>query len=553
MALLAMALILVACDHAATSSKSNQSTDSTVPVQMNAPPQPNQSLAQKDMAEKDYAFSKAADKAIVVQDQEIVAPTFNTEDYDHIIENDFHAVEQQPLSTFSIDVDRASYSNVRRFIQEGSLPPKGAVRIEEMINYFDYNYAPPTNEDPFALYTETASCPWNSKHRLVHIGLQGKKISTADLPSSNLVFLVDVSGSMDEPNKLPLVQESLKLLTDQLRENDQVAIVVYAGNAGLVLPSTSGSQKMKIKEAIDELQAGGSTAGGEGIKLAYKIAQQNMKAHGNNRIILATDGDFNVGVSSDDELVDLIEKERHSGIFLSVLGYGMGNYKDNKMQQLADKGNGNHNYIDNLNEAKKVLVNEFGGTLFTIAKDVKLQVEFNPARVNAYRLIGYENRILGNEDFNDDKKDAGELGSGHTVTALYEIIPAGIQDTFIRKVDNLKYTPKKEITTPGNEVMNIKLRYKQPESEISKLITFPVTDDDKTWEQASENFRFSAAVVEFGLLLRESSFKQNSSFEQTITIAKDAEGDDENGYRSEFIALVKNAASMKRIETVSIK
>jgi Ca-activated chloride channel family protein len=301
------------------------------------------------------------------------------------------------------------------------------------------------------------------------------------------------------------------------------------------------------------MQAGGSTAGGEGIELAYKIAQQNLKEHGNNRVILATDGDFNVGASSDDELVELIENERQKGIFLSVLGYGMGNYKDNKMQQLADKGNGNHNYIDNLNEAKKVLVNEFGGTLFTIAKDVKLQVEFNPAKVNAYRLIGYENRILANEDFNDDKKDAGELGSGHTVTALYEIIPAGVQDTFIRKVDKLKYKSPQETTSTGNEVMNIKLRYKLPEGETSQLITFPVKDDNKTWEQTSDNFRFSAAVAEFGLLLRESAFKQNSSYEQKITMAKGATGGDENSYRSEFVSLAQNAASLKRMETASTK
>lgn len=548
MAILAMALILVACDHATTSSKAKDVTDSSVPVIINAPPPSKSDLAlsKNKSAKEDKNFS-------IKDDNEIETRSYNTEDYGHITENDFHSVEQQPLSTFSIDVDRASYSNVRRFIQNGTLPPKGAVRIEEMINYFDYNYAPPLNEDPFALHTEIASCPWNEKHRLVHIGLQGKKILTADLPSSNLVFLVDVSGSMDEPNKLPLVQESLKLLTDQLREDDRVAIVVYAGNAGLVLPSTSGSQKMKIKEAIDELQAGGSTAGGEGIELAYKIAQQNLKEHGNNRIILATDGDFNVGASSDDELVELIEKERQKGIFLSVLGYGMGNYKDNKMQQLADKGNGNHNYIDNLNEAKKVLVNEFGGTLFTIAKDVKLQVEFNPAMVNAYRLIGYENRILANEDFNDDKKDAGELGSGHTVTALYEIIEAGAQDTFIRNVDKLKYKPQQETTSTGNEVMNIKLRYKLPESKTSKLIAFPVKDDNKTWEQTSDNFRFSAAVAEFGLLLRESAFKQNSSYEQTITIAKGATGGDENGYRSGFISLAKSAASIKRMETASSK
>ncbi len=537
MALFAMTQILVACNHGATTSSKERSVQNISLAQkdLSMPPPPTSGLPKlenKEYAalEQDKAFSQAA--------------PFNTEDYDQIVENDFHTVVQEPLSTFSIDVDRASYSNVRRFIENGSLPPKGAVRIEEMINYFDYNYVSPANEDPFAVYTEIANCPWNEKHRLVEIGLQGKRISTNNLPPSNLVFLVDVSGSMEDPNKLPLVQESLKLLTDQLRENDKVAIVVYAGNAGLVLPSTSGVDKMKIKEAIDELKAGGSTAGGEGIKLAYKIAEENMKPHGNNRIILATDGDFNVGASSDDELVELIEKERQSGIFLSVLGYGMGNYKDNKMQQLADKGNGNHNYIDNLNEAKKVLVNEFGGTLFTIAKDVKLQVEFNPALVNAYRLIGYENRVMANEDFNDDKKDAGELGSGHTVTALYEIIPAGVTDTFMRKVDQLKYQSKKDVSNITGEVMNIKLRYKQPESETSKLITYPVPNANKSWQQASDNFRFSAAVAEFGLLLRESAFKQNSSYTQTITMAKDSEGNDENGYRAEFVKIVKNAESL---------
>src|SRR6185503_11980554 len=331
---------------------------------------------------------------------------FNTEDYDNIVENQFLAVTQNPLSTFSIDVDEAAYSNVRRFLVSGSMPPAGAVRIEEMINYFDYVYPKPLNDEPFTVNTEISDCPWNPQHRLVHIGLQGKEIPIDNLPSSNMVFLVDVSGSMGVPNKLPLVQSSLNMLVDQLREKDKVAIVVYAGSAGLVLSSTSGADKIKIKEAINELQAGGSTAGGQGIQLAYKIARDNFIKEGNNRIILATDGDFNVGVSSDDELVRLVEKERQSGVFLSVLGYGMGNYKDNKMQQLADKGNGNHSYIDNINEARKVLVNEFGSTLFTIAKDVKIQIEFNPSKVQVYRLIGYENRMLAAEDFNDDKKDA---------------------------------------------------------------------------------------------------------------------------------------------------
>lgn len=545
MALFAMTLILIACNHGSTKSTNQRAVQDLTLTQkdLSIPPPPTLGTAESE--DKAFEIPEVQNKSLSQ------AAPFNTEDYDHIVENNFLTVQEKPLSTFSIDVDRASYSNVRRFIEGGSLPPKGAVRIEEMINYFDYNYAPPVNEDPFAVYTEMANCPWSEKHRLVQIGLQGKKIPTDNLPPSNLVFLVDVSGSMEEPNKLPLVQESLKLLTDQLRENDRVAIVVYAGNAGLVLPSTSGADKMKIKEAIDELQAGGSTAGGEGIKLAYKIAQENIKSHGNNRIVLATDGDFNVGASSDDELVELIEKERQSGIFLSVLGYGMGNYKDNKMQQLADKGNGNHNYIDNLNEAKKVLVNEFGGTLFTIAKDVKLQVEFNPALVSAYRLIGYENRLMADEDFNDDKKDAGDMGSGHTVTALYEIIPAGVTDTFIRKVDHLKYQLNKEGSNTTAEVMNIKLRYKQPENEISKLITYPVAGDNKSWQQASDNFKFSAAVAEFGLLLRESAFKQKSSYEQIIAMAKAATGNDVNGYRAEFVQLVKNAESLYR--NVSIR
>jgi Ca-activated chloride channel family protein len=374
----------------------------------------------------------------------------------------------------------------------------------------------------------------------VHIGLQGKKIQIDHLPRSNLVFLIDVSGSMDEPAKLPLVQASLKLLTDQLREKDRVAIVVYAGSAGLVLPSTSGINKIKIKEAISNLQAGGSTAGGEGIQLAYRTAMQAFIKGGNNRVILATDGDFNVGVSSDAALVQLIENELEAGIFLSVLGFGMGNYKDNKMQQLADKGNGNHSYIDNINEAKKLLVSEFGSTLFTIAKDVKIQIEFNPAHVQAYRLIGYENRLLQAEDFNDDKKDAGELGSGHTVTALYEVIPVGVKDVFTRQVDSLKYqwnnkTLKGSIT---NELLTIKLRYKKPDENTSMLLQQAVADKHLDLEQTSENFRFSAAVAEFGMLLRDSKFIQKGSFQQVLSLAKSAAGKDANGYRAEFTRLV---------------
>jgi Ca-activated chloride channel family protein len=414
-----------------------------------------------------------------------------------------------------------------------------------MINYFDYVYPKPQNGEPFTVNSEISDCPWNAQHRLVHIGLQGKEIPIDNLPSSNMVFLIDVSGSMGAPNKLPLVQASLNMLVDQLREKDKVAIVVYAGNAGLVLPTTSGSNKIKIKEAIDDLEAGGSTAGGEGIQLAYKVAKENFIKGGNNRIILATDGDFNVGVSSDDELVRLVEQERKLGVFLSVLGYGMGNYKDNKMQQLADKGNGNHSYIDNINEARKVLVNEFGSTLFTIAKDVKIQIEFNPSKVQAYRLIGYENRMLAAEDFNDDTKDAGELGSGHTVTALYEIIPVGVKDSLIKTVDPLKYQANNgEIADESSlEIMTIKLRYKDPVGEVSKLISHPVIDSHLSLVSTSENFRFSAAVAEFGLLLRNSEYKQQSSFSQVVSLAKSAKGKDENGYRSEFVRLVESATS----------
>lgn len=495
--------------------------------------------------EKVIGLNSIAPPSIAKDEESKPAPNFNTEDYDHIVENKFLDVAQEPLSTFSIDVDRAAYSNVRRFINGGSLPPKGAVRIEEMINYFDYNYATPTDDKPFEIYTEAGTCPWNTKHQLVQIGIQGKKVKADNLPPANLVFLVDVSGSMDEANKLPLVKSSLKMLTDQLRENDRVAIVTYAGAAGVVLPSTKGSNKTAIKEAIDNLEAGGSTAGAQGIVLAYNIAKEHFINEGNNRIVLATDGDFNVGVSSDDELVNLIEEKRKSGIFLTILGYGMGNYKDNKMQQLADKGNGNHAYIDNLAEANKTLVKEFGGTLFTIAKDVKLQVEFNPAFVQAYRLIGYENRVMAKEDFNDDKKDAGELGVGHTVTALYEVIPTGTDEN-VNSVDPLKYQKPKiaNIANFGSEMMNVKLRYKAPDGDVSKLIVQPVKQATSSFENASENFRFSASVAEFGLLLRASEFKKNASYKQVIELAKNAKGEDEDGYRSEFIQLVKAAAAL---------
>jgi Ca-activated chloride channel family protein len=465
------------------------------------------------------------------------------EGYDYILENAFLKVKDNPLSTFSIDVDAASYSNMRRFLTGGQLPPAGAVRIEEMINYFKYDYPQPKNNDPFSVITEISSCPWNPAHRLALVGLQGKMIPTENLPSSNIVFLIDVSGSMADENKLPLLKQSLKLLVDQLRENDKVSLVVYAGNAGLVLPPTNGLQKQTIKEAIDKLESGGSTAGGEGIELAYKTATDNFIKGGNNRVVLCTDGDFNVGVSSDAALETLIEKKRETGVFLTVLGFGMGNYQDAKMQKLADKGNGNHAYIDQLSEAKKVLVSEFGGTLFTIAKDVKLQIEFNPAVVQGYRLIGYENRMLAKEDFNNDKKDAGDLGSGHTVTALYEIIPVGIPSDFLKQVDSLKYQPLEKFSTTafGGEMMTLKMRYKQPDDSTSKLLTVAIKDEQKQMQYTSTNFRFAAAVAEFGMLLRNSSFKQQSTYKEVLSLATNAVGIDKEGYRKEFLQLVHSA------------
>ncbi|MCA4898880.1 MAG: von Willebrand factor type A domain-containing protein [Bacteroidota bacterium] len=472
-------------------------------------------------------------------------PEYNTEEYDGINENIFHGALQNPLSTFSIDVDAASYSNIRRFIQLGQRPPKDAVRIEEMVNYFDYDYKQPTGEDPFSIYTEIAAAPWNKKHKLVHIGLQGKNIPKENLPASNLVFLIDVSGSMSDENKLPLLKASFKLLVEQLREQDRVAIVVYAGAAGLVLPSTSGAEKKKIIESLENLQAGGSTAGGEGIKLAYKIAKENFRKDGNNRVILATDGDFNVGESSNAAMERLVEEKRNDGIFLTTLGFGMGNYKDSKMEILADKGNGNYMYIDSILEAQKALVNEFGGTLFTIAKDVKLQIEFNPAKVKAYRLIGYENRMLKNEDFNNDKKDAGELGSGHTVTALYEIVPVGVESEFY-KIDELKYQTTKvnPASQASNEIMTVKFRYKKPDGEVSKLIVHPLVDQQVEFEKTSDDFRWSAAVAAFGMILRESEFVRDFKVGDVEALAKSARGIDKDGYRAEFINLLKTSHAL---------
>lgn len=468
---------------------------------------------------------------------------FNTEGYTTIHENEFLATTNNPLSTFSIDVDAASYSNMRRFINSGQKPPKDAVRIEEMINYFNYDYPQPKSRDPFSISTELSVCPWNEKHLLLHIGLQGKEIATDNLPSSNLVFLIDVSGSMNAPNKLPLLKSAFKMLVKKLRPDDYVSIVVYAGAAGLVLPPTVGSNKETIIRALDQLSAGGSTAGGAGLKLAYRTAQTHFVKGGNNRIILATDGDFNIGASSNAEMERLIEIERDNGIFMTVLGFGMGNYKDDKMEIIADKGNGNYDYIDNLQEARKVLVNEFGGTLFTIAKDVKIQVEFNPANVQAYRLIGYENRKLKNEDFNNDEKDAGELGAGHTVTAMYEIIPVGVKSDFIHPVDNLKYQKKETGKKAGvsEELLTLKLRYKEPDGNTSKLIIKTVQNKPIELQKTSDNFRWSAAVAGFGMLLRESPFMGNTSIKSVLQMARHAKGEDQFGYRMEFLKLVESS------------
>lgn len=472
-------------------------------------------------------------------------PDWNTEDYSAITPNIFHSPLTSPLSTFSIDVDTATYSNIRRMLNQGYLPSPNTVRTEELLNYFSYDYPQPRGEHPFSVYTEMGVCPWNPKRNLVHIGLQGKKLDMGKAPANNLVFLLDVSGSMNSPNKLPLVQRSMKLLLEKMRPEDKIAIVVYAGAAGLVLPSTYGEEKPKIAAAIDNLQAGGSTAGGAGIQLAYSTAVENFIEGGNNRIILCTDGDFNIGVSSDADMTKLIEGNRDKGVFLTVLGFGMGNYKDNRLELLADKGNGNYAYIDDISEARKVLVNEMGATLFTIAKDVKIQVEFNPAHVKAYRLIGYENRLLQDEDFSDDTKDAGEMGAGHTVTAVYEIIPANSKEE-VPGLEPLKYQEIKINDEARNspEIMNVKLRYKLPTKDESILMETPVYNKALGLEDVSETFLFSSAVVGYSMLLQEYEDRGSLTWERVLSLASENMGEDAEGYRHEFIQLVTKAAQL---------
>lgn len=476
------------------------------------------------------------------------------ESYGDIQENRFLSPLKEPLSTFAVDVDAASYSNIRRMINAGEIPPKDAVRVEEMINYFQYTLPAPKQGAPVSLLTELSQAPWNKNHQLLRISLRAKDIPKENLPPANLVFLIDVSGSMYGHNRLPLVKSSLKLLVDQLRKEDRVAIVTYAGSATVKLNSTSGEEKMSIKQAIDELEARGATAGGAGLKLAYKLAKSSFLKNGNNRVIMASDGDFNVGDHSDKDMEELIESERKSGVHLTVLGFGMGNLKDHKMESLANKGHGNYAYIDHISEARKAIITEFGGTLYTVAKDVKMQVEFNPAYVQAYRLVGYENRLLEAEDFNDDTKLGGDMGVGHTVTAFYEVIPVGVVSNLIGTVDELKYQSKDNIkktkARDNHELATVKFRYKEPKSEQSRAQEVVVNDEVKPMNIVSEDFRFASAVAEFGMLLRGSDFAQDANWDALLKRAQAAKGSDLDGYREEFIRLVRNSQLLMETNAV---
>ena len=470
----------------------------------------------------------------------------NAETYKEIKENSFVAVAQQPVTTFSADVDRAAYANVRRIIGYGQIPPKDAVRIEEMVNYFDYDYPAPEegSASPLRVSPELAPAPWNPNHLLLRIGLQAKKIDLAKAPPSNIVFLIDVSGSMDEENKLPLLKSSFKMLLGQLRPDDKIAIVTYANGTKVALPSTSVKDKEKIIKVLDNLYASGGTSGGKGIQLAYEQAQKSFIKNGNNRIILATDGDFNIGINNTTDLEKFIEKQRESGIYMSVLGFGIGNYRDDMAETIADKGNGNYAYIDNITEAKKVLVNELSGTLFAVAKDVKLQLEFNPKYVKEYKLIGYENRMLANEDFTNDKKDAGEIGAGHTVTALYELVPSDGKVAQSLRYQSQELNEKGK----GNELGFLKIRYKDPKVKDAKSveITEPLVFNKKALKETSTDYRFAASVAEFGILLRDNSNKANATYDQVIELAEGAIGKDPEGYRKEFVRLVKSVKMLPK-------
>ncbi|HPJ34713.1 MAG TPA: VWA domain-containing protein [Spirochaetota bacterium] len=489
-------------------------------------------------------FSGAAGLVDSMEESPVV---HNTEEYDIVRENEFKDVKENPLSTFSIDVDTASYSNVRRFINYNQLPPKDSVRIEEMINYFRYEYPQPQGEHPFSVTTEISEAPWNTNNRLLLIGIQGKSLDYKNLKPSNLVFLLDTSGSMNDPNKLPLLKKSLAILLDELSSKDRISIVAYAGSAGLVLPSTPATKKDKILDAFNSLRAGGSTAGGEGIELAYKIARENLIKEGNNRVILCTDGDFNVGQSSTSNLVRMIEEKRKDDIYLTICGFGMGNYKDGRMEQISNAGNGNYFYVDNIKEAQKIFGREMRANMFTIAKDVKIQIEFNPLKVKGYRLIGYENRVMAKEDFDNDLKDAGELGAGHTVTAMYELIPAGSKED-AKTSGSLKYqeTKIKPDAAGKNEIMTLKMRYKPIRENKSKLIEKAVIDTDTAFSRTTDNFRFASSVAGFGMLLRESKFKKDLTAKDVMRIAKASKGKDKEGYRAEFITLVEKYSLLSR-------
>jgi Ca-activated chloride channel family protein len=530
------------------------SLDSEIPAgeQQLAPdsaPQPaGEKKSRVAIAVEKSVAAEAAEEELVEDDAMVATnPTasFDREAYDRIHESPFLTVRDQPLSTFSIDVDTASYSNVRRFLTQGSRPPAGAVRVEELINYFDYSYPDPQGKSPFSVVTEVSDTPWSSNHRLVHIGVQGQRVAPGQMPKKNLVFLLDVSGSMNDKNKLPLLKKGMNELVQQLGAHDRVSIVVYAGASGLVLPPTPGNRKRQILRAMNRLEAGGSTNGGQGIELAYQVARKHYQPGAINRVILATDGDFNVGTTSQSELVRLIEEEREGGVFLTVLGFGMGNYQDSTLEKLADHGNGNYAYIDTFREAQKVLVNDLSATLMTIAKDVKIQVEFNPSLVGAYRLIGYENRHLADRDFNDDTKDAGEIGAGHSVTALYEVVPVGVPIP-TSDVDALKYqTPRAPSAAAATgELMTVKLRYKPPTGSKSQLVSVPVQDHRTPLARTTDDFRFSAAVAAFGMLLRDSEHRGDASYEMVRGLARGAQGHDPFGYRREFVGLVSKAARL---------
>ena len=563
LALTASLILLFGCTEAPPPEKSQTATTTLeagsnqiqplVPAQEKgyaaAPPSPPFTAGslhrQESVADSAYKMTASIQAApMVTEDMGGYAPpALNTESYTPVTENRFIATANDPLSTFSIDVDTASYTNIRRFINDGNLPPVGAIRIEEMINYFTYTYPEPQAE-PFSLVVEQGPAPWHRGHTLVKIGLQAKRPVTAEIPPSNLVFLIDVSGSMEDQNKLPLLKQSMLMLLDQLGSRDRVSIVVYAGADRVVLAPTAGDKKEEIRAAISALSSGGSTHGSSGIRTAYDLAGQVFMPQGNNRVILASDGDFNVGVTDRGELQQLIAEKRDSGVYLTVLGFGMGNYHDDTMEILADSGNGNYAYIDSLLEAKKVLIKELASTLFTLARDVKIQIEFNPAQVGAYRLIGYENRILADEDFKNDKKDAGEIGLGHSVTALYEIIPAGAAD--IPEVDGLKYRKVSASAEAGDELMTVKLRYKPAGLETSVLRDLAVKAVAPALDETSDDFRFAAAVAGFGMLLKDSEYLQGMEYPVILDLARHSRGDDDEGYRAEFIRLVEMAEMLKR-------